>query len=149
VSDTTVAIVFLGPAHSVITGWGFRMSRIERLLAALLVAASAVALPVAQAQSTATPASEEPPPKFETSYLSDPKVLASGKEVWDQQCRHCHGASAYPGKAPKLNPGSYTPDFVYDRVTYGFRKMPPWKEVFSIEQRKAVSAYVKSAAFSP
>ena len=33
--------------------------------------------------------------------------------------------SAYPGKAPKLNPGTYTPDFIFDRVTYGFGKMPP------------------------
>jgi len=125
------------------------MKGIERSLAAGLAAASAVALPVVQAQGTAASAAEEPPPKFETSYLSDPKVLAAGKEVWEQQCRHCHGASAYPGKAPKLSPGSYTPDFVYDRVTYGFRKMPPWKEVFSAEQRKAVAAYVKSDAFSP
>jgi mono/diheme cytochrome c family protein len=125
------------------------MSRIERSIAALLVAVATTTPPSAQAQGTAASAVEEPPPKFEKSYLSDPKVLAAGKEVWEQQCRHCHGASAYPGKAPKLSPGGYTPDFVYDRVTYGFRKMPPWKEVFSTEQRKAVSAYVKSDTFSP
>jgi len=83
------------------------------------------------------------------AYLSNNKNIEAGKDVWEQQCRHCHGKAAYPGKAPKLDPGKYTPDFVYDRVTYGFGKMPPWKDVFSIEQRKAVTAYVKSDNFSP
>jgi mono/diheme cytochrome c family protein len=41
------------------------------------------------------------------------------------------------------------PDFIYERVTYGFGKMPAWKEVFSLEQRKSVVAYVKSREFSP
>lgn len=69
--------------------------------------------------------------------------------VWDEQCRHCHGNSAYPGKAPKLKPGAYTPDFVYDRVTYGFRAMPPWKDVYNLQQCMAVVAYIKSDSFSP
>ncbi|MGH8720719.1 MAG: c-type cytochrome, partial [Burkholderiales bacterium] len=60
-----------------------------------------------------------------------------------------HGAAAYPGKAPKLNPGQMKPDFIYDRVTFGFGKMPAWKDVFSAEQRKAVVAYIKSGDFSP
>jgi len=107
------------------------------------------ALMAAPAWSQAASAPAEPPPKFDAGYLGDKTVLQAGKEVWEQQCRHCHGNAAYPGKAPKLNPGSYTPDFVYDRVTYGFRKMPPWKDVFSTEQRKAVTAYVKSDSFSP
>lgn len=97
----------------------------------------------------AASAPQEPPPKFDTAYLNNSKNINAGREVWEQQCRHCHGRAAYPGKAPKLNPGAYTPDFVYDRVTYGFGKMPPWKDVFSLEQRKAVTAYVKSDDFSP
>jgi len=106
-----------------------------------------VAAAWAAAQQASAP--EEPPPKFDKAYLSNARNLEVGKDVWDQQCRHCHGKSAYPGKAPKLDPGKYTPDFVYDRVTYGFGKMPPWKDVFSIEQRKAVTAYIKSDNFSP
>ena len=92
---------------------------------------------------------KEPVPVFDKAFLSSKKNVAAGKDVWDNQCRHCHGAAAYPGKAPKLNPGQLAPEFIYDRVTYGFGKMPAWKDVFSIEQRKAVVAYVKSDDFSP
>lgn len=95
------------------------------------------------------PPAEEPLPVFEKAFLEDPANIATGKEVWDKQCRHCHGSSAYPGKAPKLVPGRMEPDFIYDRVTYGFRKMPAWKEVFSKQERMAVSAYIKSKDFSP
>lgn len=92
---------------------------------------------------------KEPLPAFDKAYLSSRKNVAAGKDVWDNQCRHCHGAAAYPGKAPKLNPGQLAPDFIYDRVTYGFGKMPAWKDVFSLEQRKSVVAYIKSRDFSP
>jgi cytochrome c5 len=37
---------------------------------------------------------------------------------------------------------------VYDRVTNGFRAMPPWKQEFSDEERKAVVAYILSKEFS-
>ena len=91
----------------------------------------------------------EKAPEFSRAYLSDAKNIAAGREVWQAQCRHCHGAAAYPGKAPKLNPGQLEPGFIYDRVTYGFGKMPAWKDVFSVEQRKGVVAYIKSDDFSP
>ena len=92
---------------------------------------------------------KETVPVFDKAYLQNKKNVAAGKDVWDNQCRHCHGAAAYPGKAPKLNPGQLAPDFIYDRVTNGFGKMPAWKEVFSVEQRKSVVAYIKSRDFSP
>jgi mono/diheme cytochrome c family protein len=91
----------------------------------------------------------EAPPAFDQAFMTDPANIESGKQVWQQQCRHCHGSSAYPGKAPKLAPGRMDADFIYDRVTNGFRKMPPWKDVFSQEQRMAVAAYIKSKEFSP
>lgn len=100
---------------------------------------------LAQAQKTA----KEPLPAFDKAYLGNKKNVAAGKDVWDNQCRHCHGAAAYPGKAPKLNPGQLAPDFIYERVTYGFGKMPAWKDVFSVEQRRSVVAYIKSRDFSP
>lgn len=116
--------------------------------AALLLAA-ACGLAVADGPKGAAKDKPEPAPVFDKKYLSSGKAIRAGKQVWESQCRHCHGASAYPGKAPKLNPGMLDPDFIYDRVTYGFGKMPPWKDVFSTEQRKAVVAYVKSPEFSP
>ena len=94
-------------------------------------------------------AAEEPVPKFDAAYLTNAANIKIGQSVWANQCRHCHGNSAYPGKAPKLNPGGMDPDFIFDRVTNGFRKMPPWKEVFTLDERKGVVAYLKSDSFSP
>jgi len=81
--------------------------------------------------------------------MSDPANIKSGEALWANQCRHCHGAAAYPGKAPKLKPSLMEPEFVFDRVTNGFQKMPPWKDVFSREERMNVVAYIKSSEFSP
>lgn len=88
-------------------------------------------------------------PEFTEAFLNDPQHLESGKEIWEDQCRHCHGRSAYPGKAPKLKPKTYEPDFVYERVTNGFRKMPPWKDVYTDEERMNVVAYILSRKFAP
>ncbi len=106
---------------------------------------------IASAGSVAAVAqdSAEKPPEFTEAYLNDPANIAAGQEIWAEQCRHCHGRSSYPGKAPKLKPRRYTPKFVYDRVTDGFRKMPPWKDVYDWDERKSIVAYVKSKKFSP
>ncbi len=101
------------------------------------------------AKAAAPAASDEPVPKFDPKYLRDPANIKIGQGVWTTQCRHCHGASAYPGKAPKLNPGGMEPEFIFDRVTYGFKAMPPWKAVFTLEERKGVVAYIKSDGFAP
>lgn len=103
---------------------------------------------VANAQSQEITA-VEPTPDFSKAVLQDSAYIESGRQVWDGQCRHCHGNSAYPGKAPKLKPSSYRPEFVYDRVTNGFRKMPGWKTVFNEKQRVGVTAYIMSSEFSP
>lgn len=92
---------------------------------------------------------KEKAPSFNRAYLSNKANIEAGRIVWETQCRHCHGAAAYPGKAPKLNPGQMAPDFIYDRVSFGFGKMPAWKDVFTVEQRKGVVAYIKSGDFSP
>jgi mono/diheme cytochrome c family protein len=101
------------------------------------------------AKETPKPAGDEPVPKFDAAYLSLAANIKIGQGVWTTQCRHCHGSSAYPGKAPKLNPGNLDPEFIFDRVTNGFRGMPAWKGVFTLEERKGVVAYVKSDSFSP
>ena len=92
---------------------------------------------------------EHPIPEFTEDFLEDPETLATGKEVWESTCRACHGASAYPGKAPKLRPARYDVEFVYDRVTFGYRKMPAWEDVLSEEERMSVAAYVVSGRFAP
>lgn len=88
-------------------------------------------------------------PVFDAKFLGSKANIETGRKVWEAQCRHCHGARAYPGKAPKLRPGSLDPEFIYDRVTNGFGKMPAWKDVFSDVQRRGVVAYIKSDDFDP
>ncbi len=93
--------------------------------------------------------SAEKPPEFTEAYLNDPVIIAAGEAIWAEQCRSCHGRASYPGKAPKLKPRRYTPEFVFDRVTDGFRKMPARIDVYDWAERKSVAAYVKSRRFSP
>jgi len=122
-------------------------------LGCALAGLSAPAIPAGDAAKATVVATQsaaaEPVPKFDKAFLSNPKNIAAGEQVWHAQCRHCHGSKAYPGKAPKLNPGQLKPEFIFDRVTNGFGKMPSWKAVFSYEQRKSVVAYIKSDDFSP
>jgi len=92
---------------------------------------------------------KETPPKFTKAYLNDANNQKAGEVIWKEQCRHCHGASAYPGKAPKLKPYRYKPPFVFDRITNGFEKMPPWIDVYTKEERMALVAYILSEDFSP
>ena len=83
------------------------------------------------------------------SVLTDPVRIAQGKEIWDANCTYCHGTKAYPGKAPKLRPHLYKPEFVYNRVTNGFRGMPAWAEMYDPDEIADVIAYVLSRGFSP
>jgi mono/diheme cytochrome c family protein len=81
-------------------------------------------------------------------FLNDPAQIELGQSLFKQQCAKCHGKGAYPGKAPKLKVGTLSPEDVYLRVSYGFRRMPAWEDVFSDEERMAITAYVKSRGFS-
>ena len=114
------------------------------VLVACLVAAGTLGVAAQQAAK-----GSEPPVPFTEEFLHDEENIAAGQAIWEAQCRHCHGAKAYPGKAPKLRPARYKPDFVYRRVTDGFRKMPPWKDVYTDEERMRITAYVLSDKFSP
>jgi mono/diheme cytochrome c family protein len=121
----------------------------RRVFGWALVALSAPLLLPHSIHAQTAASAPEPVPKFDPAYLASQPAITAGQEVWEMQCRHCHGRAAYPGKAPKLKPGSYDPEFIFDRVTNGFGKMPAWKEVFTLEQRKGVVAYIKSDSFSP
>jgi mono/diheme cytochrome c family protein len=123
-------------------------ARVIVFASAALVAASLMAA----AQEPAPPDSAEPrdpPPPLPPTVLKDAKVIAVGQDLWNQQCTHCHGAKAYPGKAPKLQPHRYKPEFVWDRIHNGFRNMPPWKDVYTPEEEIAIVAYVLSDEFWP
>ncbi len=86
--------------------------------------------------------------RLDPRFLTDPKNIEQGRAVWKTRCQYCHGRAAYPGKAPKLDPSRYTPEFVYDRVTNGYKGMPSWRQEFSEQELRAVVAYVLSKEFS-
>ena len=124
-------------------------------LAALAAATGASTQGVAQSAAPAsTPAAapeqpRDPPPALPAAVLKDPKVIAGGEALWKENCAHCHGSKAYPGKAPKLQPHKYKPEFVWDRVHNGFRDMPAWKELYNDEQVISLVAWVMSEEFWP
>ena len=81
-------------------------------------------------------------------FLNDPRTIEVGRKVFETRCIFCHGRVAYPGRGPKLEPRKYDADFIYDRVTLGFRGMPSFSHEFSEEERRAVAAYILSKEFS-
>jgi mono/diheme cytochrome c family protein len=116
----------------------------------LAVAIAVAAMPVNAQPSVATPEpAGDPPPQLPATVLKDNDVIAKGEKIWGEQCKHCHGAKAYPGKAPKLQPRSYKPEFVWDRIHNGFRAMPPWKDVYQPDEIVALVAYILSDDFFP
>jgi mono/diheme cytochrome c family protein len=129
------------------------MIRHTLLRVVLVSSAMAVLAPLTAPAQTPAPAEAEgprdPPPPLPSDILKNTKVIAEGEALWKDTCAHCHGAKAYPGKAPKLQPHRYKPEFVWDRVHNGFRAMPPWKEAYTPEQVVAVVAYVLSDEFWP
>ena len=127
----------------------FSLRRAPLLLCVSTLLAFGFASTNVWSEEAAAPANDEPVPTFTADMMKDPANIEAGKQVWDGQCRHCHGNNAYPGKAPKLKPASYQPDFVYDRVTNGFRKMPSWKAVFNQQQRIGVVSFIMSDQFMP
>ena len=87
--------------------------------------------------------------QFTNIMMKNVDIFNQGKEIWFDQCTHCHGYKAYPGKAPKLKPKRYKPEFVYKRVTKGFRKMPAWEEIYSREEIESLVVYIMNKNFSP
>ncbi len=85
---------------------------------------------------------------FSEEFMNDPDNIAVGKQIFRKHCSRCHGRKAYPGKAPKLKPKKYKAKFVYNRITKGFRGMPPWKKLYDEKQRKSLTAYIMSKSFT-
>jgi mono/diheme cytochrome c family protein len=118
-------------------------------LRALIFAPTVILAAQAPAPVVGEAPPRDPAPPLPKEILNDPKVIARGEEIWKEQCSHCHGSKAYPGKAPRLQPKQYTPDFVWDRVHNGFRGMPTWKDVYSPDDVNSVVAWVMSEDFFP
>ncbi len=108
--------------------------------------AAAVVEPAVETRSVEEVIAEQ---EFPEEFMNDPANFAAGKELWFGQCTHCHGFKAYPGKAPKLKPAKYKPEFVFKRVYKGFKKMPAWNEVFTVDEIRQIVAYVKGPGFAP
>lgn len=125
------------------------------MLGGLLRAAAFVGAVTILSTNTAAQTKEEVepprdlPPPLPAELLKGSDVIARGEKLWQEQCTHCHGSKAYPGKAPKLQPRLYKPEFVWDRTHNGFRGMPPWKDVYKPEEIIALVAYVLSDDFFP
>ena len=86
---------------------------------------------------------------FTKEIMNNADFFKEGKRIWFDQCTHCHGYKAYPGKAPKLKPKRYKPQFVYKRIAKGFRKMPAWEEIYSHKEIQSLVVYVMDKKFSP
>jgi mono/diheme cytochrome c family protein len=133
------------------SGPGLRVALVVIALAAAGITASAQAPAPSSDASSADTSNEprDPPPPLPATVLKDPQVIATGEALWKDNGQHCHGSKAYPGKAPKLQPHKYKPEFVWDRVHNGFRSMPPWKELYKPDEVIALVAWVMSDEFWP
>ena len=109
--------------------------------------ASLVLISVMAASATAG-GTGDAQPAFTEEFMNNPDNIAKGQEIWVEQCKFCHGKTAYPGKAPRLKPRKYTPEFVFKRVTKGFKGMPGWEDTYDEVERMSVTAWVMSKDFS-
>jgi mono/diheme cytochrome c family protein len=86
--------------------------------------------------------------EFPEEFMTDMTVIREGRDLFQQQCGHCHGSRAYPGKAPRLRPDRYEPDFVFWVIQGGYGNMPSMGEMFDDEETKKIVAWIKSNIFS-
>ncbi len=86
--------------------------------------------------------------EFSEEFMSDMSVIREGRDHFQAQCGHCHGSRAYPGKAPRLTPDRYEPDFVYWVIQSGYGRMPSFEDRFTHEETMTIVAWVKSNLFS-
>jgi len=99
--------------------------------------------------------------KFKTTKpavkLSDPAVIANGKDLWAKNCKSCHGAKGLgdgpKGASLKTNPGDFTaPAFqgqtdgeIYYKTSTGREEMPSYeKKIPEANDRWALVAYMRT-----
>lgn len=128
----------------------------------LFLAFAATALAAARpAQPPATPAGWQLPPDaddLKNPLTVDEKLLTTGRAVFGQKCRKCHGPGGL-GDGPDADPdaanmnltdsrraGRNSDGIVFYKVWNGRRrpKMPAFKDELTKEQAWAVVAYVQT-----
>jgi mono/diheme cytochrome c family protein len=85
---------------------------------------------------------------FSEEFMTDMANIREGRDHFQAQCGHCHGSRAYPGKAPRLRPERYDPEFVYWVIQGGYGRMPSFEDRFDHEQTMQIVAWIKSNLFS-
>ena len=96
--------------------------------------------------------------KMAAPMKADEATLATGKEVWNQHCKSCHGKTG-KGDGPKaenieISCGDFTSaDYtkqsdgaLYYKTTEGRKPMPSFKQKLSDTERLAVTLYSKTFA---
>jgi len=88
----------------------------------------------------------------------DDGILAAGKEVWERQCKSCHGKTGrgdgVKAKNLDITPGDFTSDEyqsksdgeLFWRVTEGRKPMPTNKDKISDIERWSVVLYTRTFA---
>ena len=89
-------------------------------------------------------------PEFTEEFLNDPaRSIAQGKELFAAECAQCHGSELLSGQGAEAEAQEAdAPRTSICASTYGWRNMPAWEDVFSQDERMAITAYVKSKNFS-
>jgi mono/diheme cytochrome c family protein len=79
--------------------------------------------------------------------LSNPDSVAQGNKKFHAICAYCHGSSGVGGKGKKLQGREFEPDFLFNRITEGFKgastSMPSWSKLPE-ETRWQLVAYIMS-----
>src|SRR5690606_10116184 len=69
--------------------------------------------------------------------------LAAGSQIYNQVCAACHGPKGEGGHAGGVPlTAELTPTEIMTVASYGRNSMPPFREVYSLEQLHDVSAYI-------
>jgi len=133
-----------------------RAARLRVLLGALLALAGPLGLMATPA--TAQEAAKAPGPgeslynmaeraseQFPLEFLGNRDVIVYGRGVFLKRCTFCHVPVGHlGGHAPQLRPNALTADFIFERVTNGFRFMPAWGPLIEEKDRRALVAYLLS-----
>jgi mono/diheme cytochrome c family protein len=101
------------------------------------------------------------PDKFKTMKpavkLSDPTVIANGKDLWAKNCKSCHGAKGLgdgpKGASLKTNPGDFsaaafqgqTDGEIYYKTANGRDEMPSYeKKIPDVNDHWALVAFMRT-----